>query len=119
MFGGLDAEVFYGPDDSLFYSNDGDFVPFPGQVTTQPGLYQFRFKSGQGDEQGRIGICRVVVDVPDVIERFDDVAVPAGGIRLALTQDWHQIENIQLTLQSDGGMRCRPNGLTKTRYLGR
>lgn len=118
MFGGLDAEVFYGTDDSLFYSNDGDFVPWPGQVTTQPGLYQFRFKSGQGDEQGRIGICRVVVDVPDVVERFDDVAVPAGGVRLPLTQDWHQIENIQLTLQSDGGAAVQAKWVDKNAVLG-
>jgi len=118
MYGGLDTEAFYRADDTLFYSNDGEFVPWPGQVTAQPALYQFRFQAGLGDVQGRIGTCRLVIDVPDVVERFNDVEVPVGGMRLPITKNWNQIMNIQLTLQSDGGSAVQAKWIDKDAVLG-
>lgn len=118
MYGGLDTEAFYRADDTQFYSNDGDFVPWPGQIAAQPALYQFRFQAGLGDVQGRIGACRLVIDVPDVVERFNDVAVPVGGMRLPITKDWNQIMNIQLTLQSDGGSAVQAKWIDKDAVLG-
>lgn len=118
MFAKPDAEVFYGADGAPFYTDDGDFMPWPGRITSHEVLYQFRFQTGRGANQGRIGKCVAVIDIPDVIERFNDVAVPAGGMRLVLSKTWYSIDNIQLTLQDDGGSAVMAKWLDKNIALG-
>jgi hypothetical protein len=52
--------------------------------------------------QLRITRCKVVMDAPDVIERFEDFEVAdTGTVRLPLTKNFRAVKNVQITLQHD------------------
>ena len=100
---GDDYEKMYGDDDALFYPSPGEYLPWPGQVTTQYMPYQFKLDIGAGYTQPTVDTCRVVIDVPDIVEQMNDVVISETGTRLAIRERYHVIENVQLTLQDNGG----------------
>lgn len=100
---GDDFEKMYGDDESLFYPSPGEYMPWPGQVTTQYMPYQFRLDIGAGYAQPTVDTCKVVIDVPDIMEQMNDVAIAETGTRLPIREKYHVIENVQVTLQDDGG----------------
>ncbi|MEG6507338.1 hypothetical protein, partial [Nitratidesulfovibrio sp. 1201_IL3209] len=67
------------------------------------GVHQMRVSLLGGDGYVRILQCRVLLDVPDQIEEFEDVAVPAEGVRLALVRSYRSVRQVLLTVQDDGG----------------
>lgn len=100
---GEDNEPVYGDDDALFYPSPGEYIPWPGQVTTQYMPYQFRLDIGGGATRPTVDTCRVVIDVPDIMEPMNDIEIAATGTRLPIRETYHVIENVQVTLQDDGG----------------
>lgn len=55
--------------------------------------------------------CKVIMDAPDVIERFGDFEVAdTGTVRLVLTKDFRAVKNVQVTLQHDAV--AHPNART-------
>jgi hypothetical protein len=103
MFPALDTEPFFGADADYFYGPPGVYQPWPGQITSQYLQYQFRFSTGQSASQGSIDVCKLVNDVPDVMEKLNDIIISAAGTRLPLAKAYTVIANVQLTLQTDGG----------------
>lgn len=89
--------------DSLFYPSPGEYMPWPGQVTTQYMPYQFRLDIGAGYAQPTVDTCKVIIDVPDIMEQMNDIAIAETGTRLPIREKYHVIENVQVTLQDDGG----------------
>jgi hypothetical protein len=107
MFPGLDTEPFYGANGDYFYEPPGAWQPWPGQITSQYLQYQFRISIGQSVNQGVIGVCKLLNDVPDITERLNDIVISASGTRLPLAKTYSTIANVQLTLQADGGTAAK------------
>lgn len=103
LFPALDTEPFYGADGDYFYGPPGVYQPWPGQITSQYLQYQFRFSTGQSASQGIIGACKLVNDVPDIMEKLNDILISASGTRLPIAKAYAVVANVQLTLQADGG----------------
>lgn len=65
--------------------------------------YRFRITAPANNTRLVISECRVVLDISDVLERFEDFEVSASGtVRLPITKQFNAIKNVQLTLQQDG-----------------
>lgn len=117
-FYGTGAEAFYGTGGDAFYGDPGEYVRFTGTVSFAQGEYQLRLTTNGGPVQGAIRALSVVIDVPDVREVINDLAVPGGGVRLALTKPFKSIKNIQLTLEQDGGAAVSARYVDKDLTLG-
>lgn len=84
---------------------DPVWSPMPASVSGPQagGVHQLRISLLGGDGEVRIRQCRVLLDVPDQIEEFEDVAVPDEGVRLVLERNYRSIRQVLLTVQDDGG----------------
>jgi hypothetical protein len=60
----------------------------------------------------------VLVDVPDILEYFEDVAIAAAGTRLPITKTYRVIKSVQVTVQDDGGSAASALILDKDATLG-
>lgn len=98
----------------------GDWLAFPGSVESIEGAYQFRFviPSQQLNTAPKVTDIVVSLDVEDVVERFNDVAIASGGTRLSLTKTYRDILNVSLTLQDDGGTASVVKYLDKDEAIG-
>lgn len=98
----------------------GDWLAFPGSVQAIEGAYQFRFviPSQQLNTAPKVSDIVVSLDVEDVVERFNDVPIAAGGTRLTLTKTYRDILNVSLTIQADGGTSSTVKYLDKDEVNG-
>lgn len=117
-FYGADADAFYGADADSFYGKSGQYLPWPGTVTFVGGDYQLRVTTGGSPIQGVISELAVVIDVPDLVEELQNVAIAPGGTRLALTKPFKAVKTIQLTLEDDGGAAVSARYIDKDLALG-
>lgn len=98
------GDFAFDPADDLFFGQPSDWTVWPGSLTIGgPQAIRFRITLGGGRTQGRILELTSILDVPDVIEDFNDFVVAPGGSRLPLTKQYREILNVKLTLQADGG----------------
>lgn len=124
------AELFYsGTPSTLMWSGvastpmwsqvSQDWLPWPGRIAhaTQQ-VYEFRVTTQSGPVQGSITKYQIVLDVPDVLERMDNVAISAGGTRLTLTRTYRAISNVSLTVQEDGGSAITAKAIDKNPTTG-
>ncbi len=124
LFWGSSGDPFWGSDDDLFWpeSTIGSWVPWPGQLgpfDTTADTYQVRATVAGGPVQGVITELDLICDVPDIVERFDDVAIAATtGTRLTLTKTYRAIDNIVITRQDDGGTGVRAEWVDKQANAG-
>lgn len=118
-FWGSGGSTFWGADDDLFWASEtvGEWTPWPGKLgpfDTTADTYQVRATVLGGPVQGVITELDLICDVPDIVERFDDVAIAATtGTRLTLTQTYRAIDNIVITRQDDGGTGVRAEWVDK------
>lgn len=99
-----DGDLFFTDDTTgAFFGSDGDWATWPGQIELEgtETLY-WRITTAGGPTQGVITEATVTIDVPDVAETLDDIAISAGGTRLPITESYREITNVQLTVQADG-----------------
>jgi predicted phage tail protein len=80
-----------------------DFVPWPGEIEALQQQYEFRVITGSGAIQGVISALIAVLDVHDIIEVLEGVAISAAGTRLPITLPFRHVVNIVPTLNFDGG----------------
>lgn len=113
-----DGMQFFAGDDDLFYRPLSGYIPWPGSVAAHGIQYQFRFSVDIGSERGEIGKCKALIDVPDIDERFDDIAISETGTRLPLKKSFLNIQNVQLTLQADGGAAVTARCMDKSHVSG-
>ena len=102
----IDTSQMFWPvsDATLFWPPLTGFVPWPGIIESIPRQkYEFRITTGAGPIQGKIETLSFKLDVPDVTEHFEDLAIAAGGTRLPITKTYRDIANVQVTVQDDGG----------------
>ena len=110
---GSGSEDFWGSDEERFWPED-DTAPFwpelppfrawPGKFAPlERQKYTFRVETSGGSVRGIVAGFAVRLDVPDILERLDDVAIGASGSRLPITRTYRRIQNVSLTLQDDAG----------------
>jgi hypothetical protein len=112
----LNTEAFF--VDGAFFEPEPTYQPWPGQIGAKNIQYQFRISTGQSATQGVIDACKVVIDVPDVMESLNDIVIGAGGTRLPIVRAYNVIQNVQLTLQADGGSAFKVEVADKNPTLG-
>lgn len=99
-----EGDLAFAPSDETFFGTASGWQIWPGALTIggqQP--VNFRLTLGGGDMQARVVALTTILDVPDVIEDFNDFVVAPGGSRLPLAKQYREILNVKLTLQADGG----------------
>jgi hypothetical protein len=92
-----------GPDEIIF--NDlGPWRLWPGKLTViGHQRYYFQVVTAAGTIQGQITQFEVSLDVPDISEELNDVAISAGGTRLAITNTYTVIKLVIASIQDDAG----------------
>lgn len=104
VFWGEDADFFWGPDANFFWPPPGEWATWPGEIeNVQTGEIDFRITTQEGETQGRIRELELQFDVVDESEDLGDVFIQETGTRLPITKTYRAINNVQLTLQDDGG----------------
>lgn len=112
-FYGGSADLFYGASATeAFYGPVGSWEVWPGEIHIDaPEALSFRITTAGGPTRGVITTASVVLDVPDVDETLDDIVISAAGTRLPITESYRAIDNVQITVQTDG------NGGTSARIV--
>lgn len=122
-FWGADGDPFWGSDDALFWDADtiGEWTPFPGALgpfDTTADSYQFRLTTQGGAAQGVVSQFDIVIDVPDLVEIFDDVVISATSTRLPITKTYRAIKAVNVTVQTDGNGGVTARIIDKSNTLG-
>ena len=79
----------------------GEFHPLAPFEKVDSGFYELgvRFQSTDGTALAEIQDVDIILDYPDVMETFNDVAIPAGGGRVNLTSSFRALKSVNITLQ--------------------
>lgn len=91
---------FWSTDSALSWSPGVGWQPWPGRLDAVRQKYEFRVTLAGGKVQGRIEAWDWQLDVPDLIEDQNDVAIGSGGTRLTLVGSFRAIVQIIATLQN-------------------
>jgi len=97
-----------------------DLIAFPGSVSAKEGVYVFLLTIPQQAFGAPPKVIDIVskLDVDDIEESFNDLAVSAGGTRLPITKQYRVIKNVSLTRQADGGTAVDAVIINKDAVLG-
>jgi hypothetical protein len=115
-----DADSFYLADSALFYGDDSGWLTWPGQIDVNStfGEITFRVSTQGGLGTDKLIELSAVLDVPDIQITLDDVIISSAGTRLVLGQTVNAIQNVQLTVQSDGNGGITARIVDKSASLG-
>lgn len=105
LFWGADGDYFWtAPDSDPFWAPPTEWQTWPGGLDgIAAGRIEFRVTEEAGEVRGAINTFTLRLDVEDEFEEVNDVAISALGTHLPITKSYRSINNIQLTLQDDGG----------------
>jgi len=94
----------YLPEDDAPYLGDmSSWSPWPGSMTVTHQPYYLRVITEAGATEGVISSLSVIVDVPDIVESFEDLVIPVGGRRVPITKTYRAIDYLgEITIQDDG-----------------
>lgn len=99
-----DSGSFWDNSADKFWPAAPDYRPWPGSlVVSEREPYDIRITTAGGGTQGVVSALTVSIDIPFVDESFADLVIAAGGTRLPITGSYRGIDNVQVTLQNDGG----------------
>lgn len=112
-----DAELMW-RDDAAALWNIPDYQPWPGTVIALSEPFDFLVTVGGGGIQGKLSQFAVNIDVPDIVERLNDIVLSPGGTRLPIANIYNIIKNVSLTVQDDGGSAVSAKVLDKNALLG-
>lgn len=118
FYGTPDTDPMWEPSDELVYGVPSTWAVWPGSIEVDGTIeVRFRITIQGGLAQGAIRSLVAVVDVPDITESLEGIAISAGGTRLPITKTYHAIRTVQLTVQA-GGTGLSANYLDKNPTLG-
>lgn len=119
------AAPLWSDDLDPFWTGDADplwtieaWQSWPGAVVAEPAGYEFSVTTSASATRGRIAALTFQLDVEDITEEFFNVALAAGGTRLAITRTYRAIKGVHLTMQHDGGTARRLEVMDKNATLG-
>lgn len=122
-FWASDPSTFWGTDTDDFWAAEtfGAWQPWPGvlgPIDSTAEEYDLRVSVAGGLTQGVLTEMSLLVDVPDILEYLEDVAISSGGTRLPITRTYRAITSVQITVQDDGGTAASALILDKDAALG-
>lgn len=97
------TEDFWPADlaDDLWPSSMEDWKPFQGELVLEDSLYEMRIVFRRDSQyQGRIEQFNLTFDAADIVERLEDITIPAGSWRLPITKTYRAIVSVSITLQN-------------------
>lgn len=97
-----EGDPMWDSDSDVMWTLD-DWLPWPGYITAEVGMYEWKLDTPASSDEHRMSALSVIIDVPDIIESFEDLSVIFGGTRLPITKTYRQIKNVSVTLQYEGG----------------
>lgn len=105
LFWGNDADYFWsGADTDLYWGPPTEWAVWPGAIDNiVEGRIEFRIIAQAGAVRAVISQLALQFDVVDESEEINNLPISALGTRLPLTKAYRTINNLQLTLQADGG----------------
>ena len=90
--------------DSALFWGQPTYVPWPGVIQLKRQKYEIRITTAPTGLIARITKAILKIDVVDIIETVDDASIAiTTGSRLPLVKVFKVIQNVQITLQDDGG----------------
>lgn len=103
-----DATWWTGEDSAVWWGAGADGLAMPWRawpgaalVNVEPYLFVLRIAGGAAQQQA--SALTMVLDVEDLVLKFNDIAVGPSGYVLDLGGRFRLVTNIQLTLEDDGG----------------
>ena len=119
MWDADDTTAVWDADDTTAVWTAPALAPWPGSIAAAAGSYDFKITIAAGATGGEITALSAIVDAPDRNQKFDDIAISASSTRLTLTgATWTSIQNVQLTVQDDGGAAVSAKAIDKSATLG-
>ena len=105
-----DSDTLWKDDSETLWEVQDRFLPLTSGTRLDPGLYRLKVKFKPSDQGGLIQHFKALIDVPDITEKFQDVEVPANGLRLAPSNDLQVLKAVNVTLQDvdNGDMNTEP-----------
>lgn len=118
FYGTPDTDLMWEPTDELLYGMPSAWAVWLGSIEVDGAIeVRFRITIAGGQTQGSILELSAVLDVPDVTELLEDVAIGSGGTRLPITKAYTAIRTARLTVQG-GGTGVTARLLDKNPTLG-
>lgn len=118
MWADEDTLLMWTDSSALMWRKNTIYVPYTNRVQASVETYAIRGVVPSSRRQGRITMLKANLDMPDIVERLDDIAIGAGGTRLSLARTFAVISNIALTVQDDGGSAVSVRTKDKNVLLG-
>lgn len=113
------TDLMFEPADAPYFGDPSGWSVWTGSLELEaPELLQFRLVVTGGDVRGEVRALTLLLDVPDLLESFDNLPVSAVGTRLPLTKAYRVIKNVQITVQADGGSGLTARAEDKHPTLG-
>ncbi len=109
----LSLEFWPALTDSFWFSIQG-WLPWPGSIFAEFGLYEFKLEFDGGTTFGLVSKLTLLIDVEDVEEVVEDVAIGASPTRLPISKDFRAIRAITMDLQDTGtgiAIRVKDKGI--------
>jgi len=97
---------------------DDAWLLWPGYIVAETGTYEWLLETPAASIEHRVSDLSVIIDVPDIVESFEDVSIVFGGTRLPITKTYRQIKNVSVTLQHTGGTAVSAMVMDKNSTLG-
>ena len=118
MWADEDTILLWTDSSALMWRRNSIYIAYTTRVQASVEQYAIRAVVPSSKTQGRITLLKTNLDMPDIVERFDDIAIGGGGTRLSLTRSFTVISNIALTIQDDGGSAVAARTKDKNVVLG-
>lgn len=104
----LDTDLIWTDDAALLWGGiEESWEPWTGElgpIEAADENYQFRVTIQGGPAQGEISNFDIVIDVPDLLESFSNVAIAATGtVRITPTKAFRTIKHASISIDDDGG----------------
>lgn len=98
-------DVAYLTDDQGPYLDDAAaWLPWPGKMDSVRAPFEFHVVVEAGSRRGTVSALTMILDVPDVMESFNDLVISIGGTRVPISQTYRAIDYVgEITIQDDGG----------------
>ncbi len=118
MWAGEDTILMWFDSAALMWRRNSSYISYTTRIQALVEPYSIRAVVPSSRTQGRITLLKANLDMPDIVERLDDVVIGSGGTRLTLISGFTVISNIALTVQDDGGSAISARTSDKNVTLG-
>lgn len=114
----IEGDIWPGDLEDNYWPTGFIYIAWPGILAAEAKAYEFRIECDEGVLQPVISALRVVIDPPDLVEKFNSVSIADTGTRLTLTKTFRAILAVNLTLEDDAGTARTARVIDRSETLG-